>query len=62
MLYPNTAFFDVDLNKYVYLDKYAEEYIGHRFLKKIIGLVFYVNQRDLLCKSLLFCAEEFFGN
>lgn len=28
------GFFDVDLNKYVYLDKYAEEYIGHRFLKQ----------------------------
>ena len=27
-------FWDVDLNKYVYLDEYAAEYIGHRFLKQ----------------------------
>ncbi len=28
------GFWDVDLNKYVYLDKYASEYIGHSFLKQ----------------------------
>ena len=28
------GFWDVDLNKYVYLDEYAAEYIGHRFLKQ----------------------------
>ena len=28
------GFFDVDLNKYVYLDVYAADYIGHSFLKQ----------------------------
>ena len=28
------GFWDVDLNKYVYLDEYASEYIGHSFLKQ----------------------------
>ena len=28
------GFWDVDLNEYVYLDKYAAEYIGHCFLKQ----------------------------
>lgn len=28
------GFWDVDLNKYVYLDKYASGYIGHSFLKQ----------------------------
>ena len=28
------GFWDVDLNKYVYIDKYTTEYIGHRFLKQ----------------------------
>lgn len=28
------GFFDVDLNKYVYLDEYAADYIGHCFLKQ----------------------------
>lgn len=28
------GFFDVDLNKYVYLDEYAADYIGHDFLKQ----------------------------
>lgn len=28
------GFFDIDLNKYVYLDEYAAEYIGHAFWKQ----------------------------
>ena len=28
------GFFDVDMNKYVYLDEYAAKYIGHSFLKQ----------------------------
>lgn len=28
------GFWDVDLNKYVYIDKYTTEYIGHKFLKQ----------------------------
>ena len=34
------GFFDVDLNKYVYLDEHAADYIGHRFLKQgVNGMV-----------------------
>ncbi len=34
------GFWDVDLNEYVYLDKYAAEYIGHSFLKQgVNGMV-----------------------
>ncbi len=29
------AFWDIDLNKYVYLDENADDYIGHRFRKSI---------------------------
>lgn len=30
------AFWDLDLNKYVYLDKNASQYIGHRFNKQVV--------------------------
>lgn len=34
------SFFDVNLNKYVYLDRYAADYIGHCFLKQgVDGMV-----------------------
>lgn len=41
------GFFDVDLNKYVYLDKYAEEYIGHIFKQHIFSYGYVADWRNV---------------
>ena len=42
------GFFDVDLNRYVYLDESAADYIGHHFLKQNAGGMVQVTLLDVI--------------